>query len=70
MEIERRKEMTTKTCDKCGAKVDTSPITNAILPMFSICVIKGFELGWQSVDLCPKCAKMLVEWLDNKEGQE
>ena len=62
--------MTTKTCDRCGAKINTNPMTNAILPMFSIHRIEDFVLGWQSVDLCPKCEKMLAEWLDNKEGQE
>ena len=58
--------MTIKTCDKCGAKINTNPITNATLPMFSISRIEGFALGWQSVDLCPKCEKTLAEWLNNK----
>lgn len=60
--------MTIKTCDKCGAKISTDPRLNTILPMFSISRIEGFALGWQSVDLCPKCEKMLAEWLnDNGE---
>lgn len=58
--------MTIKTCDKCGAKINTNPTTNAILPMFSISIIEDFALGWRSVDLCPKCAKRLAEWLNNK----
>ena len=61
--------MTIKTCDKCGTKINTNPIANTILPMFSISRIEGFALGWQSVDLCPKCEKMLAEWLNNKEEQ-
>ena len=61
--------MTTRTCDKCGCKINTNPMVNAILPMFSISRIEGFALGWQSVDLCPKCEKMLAEWLNNK-GEE
>lgn len=24
-------------------------------------------MGWQSVDLCPRCEKKLEEWLNNKE---
>lgn len=60
--------MITKTCDKCGAKINTNSMTCAILPMFSIRRIEDFVLGWQSVDLCPKCEKMLAEWLDNREG--
>ncbi len=60
--------MITKTCDKCGAKINTNSMTCAILPMFSIRRIEGF--GSQSVDLCPKCEEMLAEWLDNKEGEK
>lgn len=60
-------KMITKTCDKCGSKINTNPMVNAILPMFSIKKIEGFMIGWQSVDLCPKCEKILAEWLnDNK----
>ena len=58
--------MTTKTCDKCGTKINTNPMANTILPMFSIQRI-NFMLGWQSVDLCPKCEKRLAEWLNDKE---
>lgn len=60
--------MTTKTCDRCGSKISTDPMaTNTILPMFSISMRGGFELGLRSVDLCPECEKKLVEWLNNKE---
>ncbi len=58
--------MITKTCDRCGSKINTDPMTNAILPMFCISRIGGFALGWQSVDLCLKCEKMLAEWLNDK----
>jgi len=58
--------MTTKTCDKCGTQINMNPMTNTILPMFSIQRIENFVLGWQSVDLCPKCEKMLAEWLNDK----
>jgi hypothetical protein len=58
--------MTTRTCDKCGIEINTNPMANAILPMFSIRSIKSFVIGWQSVDLCPGCEKKLAEWLDNK----
>lgn len=61
--------MTTKTCDKCGAEINTNPMTNTILPTFFIRRIENFMLGWQSVDLCPKCEKMLAEWLNDKGGQ-
>ena len=61
--------MTTRTCDKCGSKISTDPMVNAILPMFSISRIEGFAMGWQSVDLCPRCEKKLSEWLNNKEGR-
>lgn len=57
--------MTIKTCDKCGTKINTNPITNAILPIFSIRKMDGFVLGWQSVDLCPECEKVLAEWLND-----
>ena len=58
--------MTTKTCDKCGTQINMNPMTNTILPMFSIQKIENFMLGWQSVDLCPKCEKILAEWLNDK----
>lgn len=59
--------MITKTCDKCGAEINTNPMTNTILPTFLIHRIENFMSGWQSVDLCPKCEKMLAEWLNDKE---
>lgn len=59
--------MTVRTCDKCGCKISTDPMVNTILPMFSISKIEGFAMGWQSVDLCPRCEKKLAEWLNNKE---
>lgn len=59
--------MTIKTCDKCGIKMNTNPMVNAILPMFSISKIEDFFIGWRSVDLCPRCEKKLAEWLNNKE---
>ena len=59
--------MNVKTCDRCGVKINTNPMANTILPMFSISKIEGFTMGWQSVDLCPRCEKKLVEWLNNKE---
>lgn len=65
----RREGMTIKTCDKCGAKININPMTNTILPMFSISKIENFTMGWQSVDLCSKCEKMLAEWLNNNRGQ-
>lgn len=55
--------MITKTCDRCGAKIITNPMANTILPMFSISKIEGFMMGWQPVDLCPKCEKLFAEWL-------
>ena len=58
--------MIIKTCDKCGAKINTNPMINTILPMFSISRIEDFTLGWQSVDLCPRCEKKLAEWLNNR----
>lgn len=57
--------MTTKICDKCGAKINTDPMINAVLPMFSISRIEDITMGWQSLDLCPKCEKMLAEWLSD-----
>ncbi len=62
--------MTTKTCDKCGATINTNQIGNAILPMFFIRRFEFFTVGWQSVDLCPICEKKLAEWLNNKEGKD
>lgn len=59
--------MTVKTCDKCGLEINTNPMGNAILPMFSISRISSLAMGWQSVDLCPGCEKKLAEWLNNKE---
>lgn len=59
--------MNVKTCDRCGVKISTDPMANVILPMFSINKIEGFAMGWQSVDLCPRCEKKLAEWLNNKE---
>lgn len=57
--------MTIKTCDKCGDKINTNPMTNAIFPMFSIRRMDNF-MGWTSyVDLCPKCEKALAEWLND-----
>lgn len=58
--------MTIKTCDKCGAKINTNPILNMVLPALSISRLEDFVLGWQPVDLCPKCEKMLAEWLNDK----
>ena len=60
--------MITKTCDRCGSKINTDPRVNAILPMFSIRKIEGLTIGWQSVDLCPKCEKMLAEWLNGNRA--
>lgn len=60
--------MIIKTCDKCGAKININPMTNTILPMFSISKIENFTMGWQSVDLCSKCEKMLAEWLNDNWG--
>ena len=68
--MERGTGMTIKTCDKCGAKISTDPRLNTVLPMFSISRIEGFALGWQSVDLCPKCEKRLSEWLNDKGLQD
>lgn len=62
--------MTVRTCDKCGLEINTNPMVNAILPMFSISRIRSFVMGWQSVDLCPRCEKKLEEWLNNKEKEE
>ena len=59
--------MTIRTCDRCGSKISTNPMANAILPMFSISRIEDFAMGRQSVDLCPRCEKKLAEWLNNKE---
>lgn len=61
--------MTIKTCDKCGDKINTNSMANTILPMFSIRRIKGFAMEWESVDLCPKCEKMLIEWLNDNGAQ-
>ncbi len=57
--------MNIKMCDKCGDEINTNPMTNAILPMFSISRIDDFAMGWRSVDLCPKCEKALAEWLND-----
>lgn len=57
--------MTIKTCDKCGDKINTNPMANAILPMFFIRRIDDFVTGWKSIDLCPKCEKVLAEWLND-----
>ena len=59
--------MIVKTCDRCGSKISTNPMTNTILPMFFINKLEGFAMGWQSVDLCHRCEKELAEWLNNKE---
>ena len=61
--------MITKMCDRCGTKINTNPMVNSILPMFSITMIKDFMSGWRSVDLCPKCEKSLMEWLENEEKE-
>ena len=59
--------MNIKICNKCGDKINTNPMTNAIFPMLSIrrWDKDGFTMGWTSVDLCPKCEKMLAEWLND-----
>lgn len=54
--------MNIKICDKCGDKINTDPMTNSILPMF---YISKFSPVGQSVDLCPKCEKVLAEWLND-----
>ena len=59
--------MIIRTCDRCGCKINTDLMVNAILPMFSISKLEGFVMGWQSVDLCPRCEKKLADWLNNKE---
>ena len=61
--------MTIKICDKCGDKINTNPTTNTILPMLSISKMESLIKGWQLVDLCPKCEKMLAEWLNDKGGE-
>ncbi len=61
--------MITKTCDRCGTRINTDPMVNSILPMFSITMVKGFMSGWESVDLCPKCEKSLMKWLENEEKE-
>lgn len=61
--------MITKTCDRCGEKININPVGNSVLPMFSVNMIKGFMGGWQSVDLCPKCEKSLMKWLRNEEKE-
>ncbi len=58
--------MITKTCDRCGEKININPMGYSILPMFSIYMIKD---GWQSVDLCPECEKSLMKWLRNEEKE-
>lgn len=63
--FERREGMNIKTCDKCGVKINTDPIANTTLPMLYIRRIEDFITGWQTVDLCPKCQKMLAEWLND-----
>ena len=59
--------MNVKICDKCGDKINTNPMTNSILPMFSISrwVRDSLVTEWKSIDLCPKCEKVLAEWLDD-----
>lgn len=62
--------MTIKTCDKCGAKINTDPRSNAMLPMYTISRIDPYAVNLRSVDLCPKCEKRFVEWLNDKGGQD
>lgn len=68
--LERKEvKMITKTCDRCGTRINTDPMVNAILPMFSIRTIKDFISGWQSVDLCLDCEKKLKKWLSNEDEE-
>jgi len=60
----------TKTCDRCGDKINTDSMMNTVLPSFSISKMDNFLMGWRSVDLCPKCEKKLKEWLDRKEDEQ
>ena len=62
--------MTIKTCDRCGSKINTNPMANVILPVFSVREMSNLMIGWQTVDLCQKCNGELAGWLKNKGGQE
>lgn len=55
--------MTIRTCDKCRDTISANSRT-----IFSIKKMEGLPMEWKSVDLCPKCEKMFIEWLkDNKK---
>jgi len=62
--------MTIQMCDRCGDKINTNPLQNAVLPMFRISRMVDIFQGWQSVDLCPKCEKELSKWLDHNAGDK
>lgn len=59
--------MITKTCDKCGEKINANSVGNALLPMFSVSMMKDLTSGWQFIDLCPTCERSLMKWLRNEE---
>ena len=58
--------MIIKTCDKCGDEINENPASNVVFPSLIIRKMDSFITGWQSVDLCQKCAEKLNRWLNQK----
>ena len=61
--------MIIKTCDKCGDIINENPASNVVFPSL-IRKLDNPIMGWQSVDLCPKCEEKLNGWLNQKEVTE
>lgn len=69
--------MIKKICDKCGTPVvNYDPSTNMILPTYTptYAITKYFDSGFPSficsIDLCPKCERLLDKWLKEKPEPE
>ena len=56
--------MTRTTCDRCGAKIDRQPWMQTKFPMLTIMNIPGQNQDPYSIDLCDKCTREFIIWLD------
>ena len=66
--------MIIKTCDKCGDKINTNPMTNVILPMFSIkrmntFAFELFEFDRTGIDIKHKLNELEADLTDLKKEE-
>lgn len=56
-----------KKCDRCGAYFDSNKTYPQCLDFYNLCIV--YNPKWENdtcyMDICDKCGKELVEWLQD-----